>query len=201
MKSSQVKGNTFCLGGFLLFINFAAISTSCLYLLQALLTCLQSNPIKYYNENKKYRFRRQARTARSDGGCNRSRIPLAMQRVRSRYGVYRICVERCPDSFGRKNHVKTEYQRCRTPGCHSDIWKRYRYHGGSSTYRRTGSSRYSGLELWLSGKTCSWQRSRFRNVAECSENAGNNQGCRRCRQDSGNGKNPSGLGCRTQDHR
>lgn len=106
MKSSQVKGNTFRLGGFLLFINFAAISTSCLYLLQALLTCLQSNPIKYYNENKKYRFRRQARTARSYGGCNRSRIPLAMQRVRSRYGVYRICVERCPDSFGWKTMLK-----------------------------------------------------------------------------------------------
>lgn len=42
----------------------------------------------------------------SYGGRDRPRIPLAVQRIWSRHGIYRICIERCLDSLSWKTMLK-----------------------------------------------------------------------------------------------
>lgn len=64
------------------------------------------HPQKSCNEDKKHRFRRKAGTAGSDGRRDRPCLPPVVQGVRRRYGLYRICFERCPDPLGRKTMLK-----------------------------------------------------------------------------------------------
>ena len=43
------------------------------------------------NENRKYRIWTPSHLPRTNGGCDRHRLPTAVQALRSIYGVHRVC--------------------------------------------------------------------------------------------------------------
>ena len=71
------------------------------------------------------------------GRRDRPCVPPALQGIRSRYGLYRIRIERRPDTLGRQDDDETQHQCRRTSRCHPNLRERYRNHGRSGAYRRT----------------------------------------------------------------
>ena len=51
-----------------------------------------------------------------------------------------VCFERCTDTLRQQDHAETFYLRRRVSCCHTDIRKRYRSYGRSSTDCRRGTT-------------------------------------------------------------
>ena len=66
--------------------------------------------VQFIHEDRPHRSGRTPHIFSSDGGRHRPRIPTDVQEVWRQYGVHRICIGRCPDTFRQQNRAETEYQ-------------------------------------------------------------------------------------------
>ncbi len=152
-------------------------------------------------ENSNDRPRREAALSGSDGGCDRPFVPLHVQAVRGRYGLYRVYPQRRVDPRRVEGARQTQHLRLRTAGGHPAVRPRDRTDGRGRAHGRSGRTRPDRHQFRLSGAQDRRARGRQRHDARRAEDGRDDAPDRRGGETARDGQDAAGVGRRFEEYR
>ncbi len=152
-------------------------------------------------EDRIDRLGRQAAVSGTHGGCYRPVVPLHVQAVRRRYGLYRIHIVGRTDTRRMEIACQTRHIGFRTPRRHTDLRSSDRAYGRGRPYSRTGRPRLNRHKFRMSRQEDSRTRRRLGHDARPRPDGRDDPPHSPSRAQARHGKDASGVERRVQEHR